>query len=109
MTRRGIDEPHRVRLVVGAVPDATCAGDLVLPLLEVLASDASGRKLVVQAVLAVIYPARVGPQSLPAGLEGSRCARAELLPSIRGVTGREAKLPIAAGRRRRDALSSALR
>lgn len=98
-----------MRFVVRAVPDPTCAGDLVLPLLEVSASDPPGGELVAQAVLAVIKPPGLGPKPLPTGLERSRCARAELLPAVGSVTSREAKLPIATGRRRRDPLSSALR
>ena len=109
VARHGVDEPDRVRLIVRAVPDPTCAGDLVLPLLEVPVSDPPGRELVAKAVLAVIHPARVSSKSLPAGLERSRCARAELLPAVGSVAGREAKLPLAAGRRRRDQLPSALR
>lgn len=98
-----------MRRIVRAVPDATCAGDLALPLLEVTVPDPTGRELVAQAVLAVIDLARLSAKSLPAGRERSRCARAEPLPAVGSVAGREAKLPLATGRRGRDPLPSALR
>lgn len=59
MAGSGEHDPHRAELVVRAVPDPARTGDFVLPLLELMSADHSGRQLGTQSVLALADPPRV--------------------------------------------------
>jgi hypothetical protein len=107
------DQPDRVSLVVGAVPDRSAAGDLVLPLLEGSPTHGPGGQPVAQPPLAVVpapwVPAPwVTAKLVPARLGRPWCMGAQVLPTIGSFACAEADFPLVGGRRCCDPFPSAL-
>jgi hypothetical protein len=60
MTDGCVGEPYRALVGVWAVPDATSAGYLVLPLVERLLPDLAGPQPVPKRMLAAVMTKRIG-------------------------------------------------
>src|SRR5437870_2994141 len=83
----GVGQPDDASLIVDAVPEAPSAGDLVLPLLQLLAVDQAVAKGAFQGVLALTPLPGIDDDPLPGHAGAAGSGSAHLLPARDGVAG----------------------
>lgn len=91
---RDLSEMDDLSLAVGAIPDAASARHLVLPLLELDATDRHETEVALKRMLPFRADERVGGQLIPGVTGGSRGLPTQILPTIDGAL-RVPQLPLA--------------
>jgi hypothetical protein len=103
MSDRAVGHPDRSAGVVDAVPDASSAGDLELPLFEVDAVHAPGTERAPERMVPVIALAGIGRDLIPRSPRVRGRRGADLVPALHRIVRREAELPGTRSGRRGDA------
>src|SRR5215472_96608 len=101
VSRRGVDQPDGVFVVIDGVADAAAAGHLVFPLFHVTAVVPVPCQVAAEPVLAVVVcpGPRVGAQDLQAATGVRQRVASQLFPAGRRVTGAEPDIPLVFRRR----------
>jgi hypothetical protein len=96
-----VDQPDGAGLIIDEIADPASAGDLVFPLLEVLAVVPLAGQVAAQSVLAVWVSCRPrsGVQDFQASPYVGDYVSAQLLSARSGVAGRKPDVPLAIRRR----------
>ena len=93
-------------VIVDAIPDAACARDFELPLLEDPATDGARPEVTLQRMLTGARAARVRAKGRPGCQSGARRRCTEFLPALGRCAVAKAKIPLSIARRRRDTFAA---